>query len=150
MSTYSNSVRYETLVKSCDEIIKKISKFPILVKYNFVDYEVHVSIDGQKLETKHNIIKAKHSKKYHGVGKGMLALTLFTNCLPLCAKIIGANEYESYYLLDPLTSNSGKIEISNISKDMYGINHVNFALLHMLGYRFMQRFTTLNQNFSLF
>jgi len=145
ISTYNNYVRYETLVKSCDEIINKIAQFQIFAKYNLSDYGVHASIDGQKLETKYNTIKARHSKKYYGLGKGVSALTLFGNCLPLCTKIIGANEHESYYLLDALKSNTSDVEISRISGDMHSVNRVNFALLHMFGYRFMPRFTKLDQ-----
>ena len=145
ISTYNNYIRYETLVKSCDEIINEIAKFPIFVKYNLSDYGVHASIDGQKLETKYSTVKARYSKKYYGLGKGVSALTLFANCLPLCTKIIGANEHESYYLLDALKSNTSDVKISRISGDMHSVNRVNFALLHMFGYRFMTRFTKLDQ-----
>lgn len=65
--------------------------------------------------------------------------------MPLCTKVIGANEHESYYLLDVLRSNTSSVEISSVSGDMHSINRVNFALLYMFGYRFMPRFTYLDQ-----
>ena len=44
--------------------------------------------------------KARYSSKYYGLGKGISAYTYNANWLPLCTKIIGANEHESGYLLD--------------------------------------------------
>ena len=94
-------------------------------------------------------LTARHSKKYYGLGKGISAYTLFANCLPLCTKIIGANEHESHYLLDALKSNTSDVEISSVSGDMHSINRVNFALLHIFGYRFMPRFKQLDKKGQL-
>ena len=71
ISTYNNYTRYETLTKASDEIINEVAKLPIFIKYNLSDYGIHASVDGQKLETKYNTIKARHSKKYYGLGKGI-------------------------------------------------------------------------------
>ena len=125
-----------------------IAKLPIFSKYTLADYGIHASVDGQKLETKYNIIKARYSSKYYGLGKGISAYTLFANCLPLCTKIIGANEHESQYLLDILESNTSDIEISGVSGDMHSINRVNFILLYMFCYKFMPRFTKLDKKAS--
>ena len=145
---YNNFIRYKTLTSASDVVINKVAKLPTFEKYNLADYGVHASVDGQKIETRYNTIKARYSSKYYGFGKGVSAYTLFANCLPLCTKIIGANEHESHYLLDALKSNSSDIEIAAVSGDMHSINRVNFALLHMFGYRFMPRFTQLDQKAS--
>lgn len=145
LSTYNSFIRYKTIVSSSDVIMNKIAKLPIFKEYTLSDYGVHASVDGQKLETKYNTIKARYSSKYYGLGKGVSAYTLFANCLPLCTKIIGANEHESHYLLDTLKSNTSDIEIASVSGDMHSINRVNFALLYLFGYRFMPRFTKLDQ-----
>lgn len=59
-------------------------------------------------------------------------------------KVIGANEHESHFLLDIVESNTSDVEIASVSGDMHSVNRVNFALLHLFGYRFMPRFTQLN------
>lgn len=118
---------------------------PIFTKYTLADYGLHASVDGQKLETKYNVIKARYSSKYYGLGKGISAYTLFANCLPLCTKIIGSNEHESHYLLDILQSNTSDITVTSVSGDMHSINRVNFILLYMFSYRFMPRFTKLDK-----
>ncbi|MEY8872677.1 Tn3 family transposase [Francisella philomiragia] len=102
-------------------------------------------MNDQKLETKYSTIKARYSPKYFGFGKGISAYTLFANCLPLCSKIIGANEHESHYLFDILNSNTTDLRVSAVSGDMHSVNKLNFALLHFFGYRFMPRFTRLDE-----
>jgi len=144
-SASNDFIRYKTLSEANDEIMNKVEKLPIFEKYTLADYGIHASVDGQKLETKYNTIKARHSSKYFGFGKGVSAYTLFANCLPLCSKIIGANEHESHYLFDILNSNTSDVKISAVSGDMHSINRLNFALLHFFGYRFMPRFTQLDK-----
>lgn len=148
ISTYNNFFRYKTLTEASDMIMNKVAKLTIFEKYTLADYGIHASIDGQKLETRYNIIKARYSSKYYGLGKGISAYTLFANCLPLCTKIIGANEHESHYLLDTLRSNTSEITVSAVSGDMHSINRINFILLYMFGYRFMPRFIRLDQTTS--
>jgi TnpA family transposase len=148
ISTYHNFIRHKTITGSSDKIMNDIAKLPIFSKYTLADYGIHASVDGQKLETKYNIIKARYSSKYYGLGKGISAYTLFANCLPLCTKIIGANEHESQYLLDILESNTSDIEISGVSGDMHSINRVNFILLYMFCYKFMPRFMKLDKKAS--
>lgn len=81
---YNNFIRYKTLTSASDIVINKVAKLPIFEKYNLSDYGVHASVDGQKIETRYNTIKARYSSKYYGFGKGVSAYTLFANCLPLC------------------------------------------------------------------
>ena len=144
-SAANDFIRIKTLSEANDVIMNKVEKLPIFEKYTLADYGIHASVDGQKLETKYNTIKARHSSKYFGLGKGISAYTLFANCLPLCSKIIGANEHESHYLFDILNSNTTDVRISAVSGDMHSINRLNFALLHFFGYRFMPRFTKLDE-----
>ena len=92
-SAANDFIRIKTLSEANDVIMNKVEKLPIFEKYTLADYGIHASVDGQKLETKYNTIKARHSSKYFGLGKGISAYTLFANCLPLCSKIIGANEH---------------------------------------------------------
>jgi TnpA family transposase len=48
-------------------------------------------------------------------------------------------------LLDIVESNTSDIEVKAVSGDMHSINRVNFALMYLFGYRFMPRFTQLEE-----
>ncbi|ECY4683553.1 Tn3 family transposase, partial [Salmonella enterica subsp. enterica serovar Typhimurium] len=54
--------------------------------------------------------------------------------------VIGANEHESHYIFDLLMNNSTEIIPDMLSTDTHGVNHVNFALLDLFGYRFAPRY----------
>ena len=144
-TTEKNFIRLETMRKSNDRIVNYISKLPVFEYYNLSDYGVHVSLDGQKLETKYLTIKSRYSTKHFGLGQGVVSYTLVANHLPINTKIIGANEHESHYVLDIVHSNTSNVDIYAVSGDMHSINRVNFALLHLFGYRFMPRLTSINK-----
>jgi len=138
-----NHVRYQTLYAANDLIMNHTAKLPIFAEYNLADYGIHASVDGQKLVTKYHTIKSRHAKKYFGMLKGVVLLAINANHLPLCLKVIGANQHESHFLLDIVESNTSDVEIAAVSGDMHSINRVNFALMYLFGYRFMPRFTQL-------
>ncbi|MBT4835786.1 MAG: Tn3 family transposase [Methylococcales bacterium] len=140
-STNKNYILYSNLCSSSNTIMEHTSKLGIFDEYNLSDYGVHASVDGQKFATKYNTIKSRHSKKYLGLMKGVVLFSLNANHLPLCLKVIGANEHESHFLLDIVESNESDLEIKAVSGDMHSINRVNFALMHLFGYRFMPRIT---------
>jgi TnpA family transposase len=75
--------------------------------------------------------------------KGVVVYPLIANHLPLCLKVIGANEHESHFLLDIVESNTADVEIKAVSGDMHSINRINLALMSLFGYKFMPRFTQL-------
>lgn len=139
----NNFIRHQTLSAANDVIVNHTAKLPIFSEYNLSDYGVHASVDGQKFATKYNTIKSRYSKKYFGMMKGVVLYSLNANHLPVCLKVIGANQHESHYLLDIVKSNTSDIEITAVSGDMHSINRVNFALMYLFGYRFMPRFTKL-------
>ncbi len=70
----------------------------------------------------------------------VVAYTLLANHVPLNARIIGANEHESHFVFDILFNNATDILPAVHSTDTHGTNQVNFALLHLFGYRFAQRY----------
>jgi TnpA family transposase len=140
-----NFMRRQTLWSASEVIMNHTAKMPIFNEYNLADYGVHASVDGQKFATRYNTIKSRYSKKYFGMMKGVVVYSLIANHLPLCLKVIGANEHESHFLLDIVQSNTSDVEIKAVSGDMHSINRVNFALMHMFGYKF----TSLPTNCSL-
>jgi TnpA family transposase len=105
-----------------------------------IDETVHSSSDGQKFETRIPTINARHSPKYFGLKKGVVAYTLVANHIPVNARIIGANEHESHYVFDILYNNTTKVQPEIHSTDTHGTNEINFAILHMFGYQFAPRY----------
>lgn len=134
-------MRVDSLIEAGDVIIDEIAKLPIFKHYNLSDYGILASLDGQKIETKYQTIKARYSTKYFGYGKGVVSYSLIANHLPASTKIIGANEHESHYVLDIVYNNTSDLNITAVSGDMHSINRVNFAFMSLFNYDFMPRFT---------
>ena len=111
-----------------------------LFRHYDIDDAIHSSSDGQKFETGISTINARHSPKYFGLKKGIVAYTLLANHIPVNARVIGANEHESHYVFDILFNNSSQVQPDLHSTDTHGTNEVNFALLHLFGYQFAPRY----------
>jgi len=138
-ATSENFLRLETLGEANDRISNAMAAFPIFRQYDLGE-TVHSSSDGQKFETRLHTINARYSPKYFGLHKGVVSYTLVANHVPVYAKIIGANEHESHYVLDVLLNNTTDIRPTIHSTDTHGTNAVNFALLHLFGYEFAPRY----------
>jgi TnpA family transposase len=138
-TTSENFLRLETLRAANDQISNATAKLPIFHHYD-LGGTVHSSSDGQKFETRLPTINARHSPKYFGLHKGVVAYTVVANHIPINARIIGANEHESHYVFDLLFNNTAAIQPEVHSTDTHGTNEVNFALLHLFGYQFAPRY----------
>lgn len=141
-ATSENFLRLETLGEANDRISNALAAFPIFRQYDLGD-ALHSSSDGQKFETRFPTINARYSPKYFGLHKGVVSYTLVANHVPVYAKIIGANEHESHYVLDVLLNNTTDLRPTIHSTDTHGTNTVNFALLHLFGYAFAPRYRDL-------
>jgi TnpA family transposase len=144
MTTARNYLRLETLHAANDAIGNATAALPVFHLYDIQD-EMHSSSDGQRIETQIDTINARHSTKYFGLKKGVSAYTLVANHVPINAKIIGADEHESHYVLDLLYHNSTDIKPERHSTDTHGTNQVNFWMLHVFGYRFAPRYRDLHK-----
>jgi TnpA family transposase len=136
-----NYIRLETLKNANDQIINAIAGLGIFKHYNLSEYGIIGSVDGQKLQTKSQTIKARYSRKYFGGAMGVVAYSLIANHVPINSMIIGANDHESHYILDIFLNNSSNIKPIAISGDMHSINRFNSALLYLFKCQFMPRFT---------
>jgi TnpA family transposase len=134
-ATSDNYIRLETLKEANDRVSNAIAKLPIFRHYD-VGGTVHSSSDGQKFETRIDTINARHSPKYFGLKKGVVAYTLVANHIPVNAQIIGANEHESHYVFDILFNNTTDIQSDLHSTDTHGANQVNSLILYLFGYQF--------------
>lgn len=136
----ANFLRPETLHQANDIINNATARLPIFKYYNIQEDMIHASADGQKFESKRETFKTRYSSKYFGAQKGVSAISLNANHAAVNARVIGANEHESHFIYDLLKNNSSEIIPDVLSTDSHGINHVNFALLDLFGYRFAPRY----------
>ena len=142
-ATYQQYLRLSTLQATNDRISNFIAQLAIFPHYSF-DLEVlYGSVDGQKFEAANPTVKARHSRKYFGRGKGVVAYTLLANHIPLQTELIGANEHESHFVFDICYNNTSDILPAVITGDMHSINKANFAILHWFGLKLAPRFTNL-------
>jgi len=143
--TTENFLRIETLKAANERVSNAIASLAIFRQYD-VGGLLHSSSDGQKFETALPSFHARHSAKYFGLGKGLVAYTLVANHVPLNARLIGAHDHESQFVFDLLFNNTTEIQPEVHSTDTHGTNQVNFALLSIFGYQFAPRYASLQEN----
>jgi TnpA family transposase/uncharacterized protein YdeI (YjbR/CyaY-like superfamily) len=144
-TTSKNHIRLENTRKANDLIANAIAKLPIFEHYNLDVGALHASADGQKFEAQRATFKARYSKKYFGLNKGLVNYSLVVNHVPVNAKLIGANEHESHYAFDIVFNNTSEIDPEVISVDMAGTNQVNFVLLETFGRTWAPRYTHIDR-----
>lgn len=121
-ATHQQYLRLSTLRAANDRISHAIAGLSIFPHYSF-DLEVlYGGVDGQKFEAASPTVKARHSRKYFGTGKGVVAYTLLANHVPLHSAVIGAHEHESHYVFDACYHNTSDILPTAITGDMHSLN----------------------------
>ncbi|MCE3605731.1 Tn3 family transposase [Massilia sp. P8910] len=142
-STYQQYLRQASLHAANDCISNAIAALPIFPHYSFDLNTLYGAVDGQKFGVERPTVKARHSRKYFGRGKGVVAYTLLCNHIPLNGYLIGAHDYEGHHVFDIWYRNTSNIVPTAITGDMHSVNKANFAILHWYGLRFEPRFTDL-------
>jgi TnpA family transposase len=143
--TSQQYLRQASLQAANDRISDAIADLPIFPHYSFDLGALYGAVDGQKFSVERPTVKARHSRKYFGRGKGVVAYTLLCNHVPLQSWLIGAHELEAHHVFDIWYRNTSEIVPSVITGDMHSINKANFAILHWFGPRFEPRFTDLKK-----
>ena len=143
-SSAKSFFRLETIRNANDIVSNEIAQNPFFRYYDIEEGVIHSSSDGQKFETKIKTINARHSPKYFGLKEGVTSYSLVANHVPINAKIIGANEHESYFVFDILYNNTSEIIPDRYSTDSHGVNNANFLILYMFDYMFAPRYKGLN------
>lgn len=138
--TEKDYLRGETIHHANDMISNAISQLEVFKYYNIQENELHASFDGQRLESRFNTISTQFSSKYFGRGKGLSAVTLSANHVPVNAEIMKPYTHESHYLFDVLYNNTSEIQPTIISTDTHGTNQFNFALLDLSKWSFAPRY----------
>lgn len=141
-------IRPETTSEANDMIADALAKLPILKYYTINESAPFGSIDGQKHGCRINTFKARFSAKYFRKGKGVSALTLVSNHVPINTKVISANEYEAHHAFDLLYNNTSHIQPKTLATDTHGVNNVNFAILDLFGYQFAPRYAKFKHVFN--
>lgn len=147
-SAYQQYLRHATLHTANDCISNAIAELPIFPYYSFDLNTLYGAVDGQKLGVERPTVKARHSRKYFGRGKGVVAYTLLCNYIPLNSYLIGAHDYEAHHVFDIWYRNTSDIVPTAITGDMHSVNKANFAILHWFGLRFEPRFTNLDDQLN--
>jgi TnpA family transposase len=144
-ATHQQYLRQATLQAANDRISNAIAELPIFPHYSFDLETLYASVDGQKFGVARPTTKARHSRKYFGRGKGMVAYTLLCNHVPLQGWLIGAHAFEAHHVFDIWYRNTSDIVPTAITGDMHSLNKVNFAILDWFGPRYEPRFTDLDK-----
>ena len=142
-ATSQQYLRQASLKAANDRISNATAALPIFPFYSFDLNVLYGAVDGQKFGVERPTVKARHSRKYFGRGKGVAAYSLLCNHVPLNSSLIGAHEYEGHYVFDIWYRNTSDIVPTAITGDMHSVNRANFAILHWFGRRFEPRFTDL-------
>lgn len=147
-ATYQQYLRLQTLLLANDRISNAIAELPIFPHYSFDLETLYGAVDGQKSAVERPTAKARHSRKYFGRGKGVVAYTLLCNHVSLQSTLIGAQEYEAHHVFDIWYRNTSDIVPEVITGDMHSVNKIKFAVLHWFGLRFEPRFTDLDKQLA--
>ena len=108
-ATYQQYLRQASLQAANDRISNGIAGLPIFPHYSFELDALYGAVDGQKFGVERPTVKARHSRKYFGRGKGVVAYTLLCNHVPLQGWLIGAHEYEAHHVFDIWYRNTSDI-----------------------------------------
>jgi hypothetical protein len=140
-ATHQQYLRPATLIHANNQISNFIASLPIFPYYS-IDMDVlYGSVDGQKFAAANPTLKARHSRKYFGKDRGVVAFTLLANHVALQTELLGANQHESYWVFDICYNNTSDIVPTTITGDMHSINMANFAILYWFGMNLAPRFT---------
>ncbi|OUR97978.1 hypothetical protein A9Q81_11990 [Gammaproteobacteria bacterium 42_54_T18] len=140
-------IRPETTGAANKRISSAISKLSIFKYYTINETAPFGSIDGQKHACRINTFRARYSAKYFRKGKGVSAMTLVSNHVPLDTTVISPNEYEGHFAFDLLYNNTSDIQPSTLATDTHGVNNVNFAILDIFDYEFAPRYAKFKNAF---
>jgi len=144
-ATYQQYLRQASLKAANDRISNAIAALLIFPSYSFDLDALYGAVDGQKFGVERPTVKARHSRKYFGRGKGVAAYSLLCNHVPPNSHLIGAHEYEGHHVFDIWYRNTSDIVPTAITGDMHSVNRANFAILHWFGLCFEPRFTDLDK-----
>lgn len=135
-----NFLRVETLNRANNLVVNKIAKLDIYKEWQLLSDKLLGGVDGQKYESKFHTIESRHSPKYFGLKKGLVALNLSVNHAVINSAVISPNEHESHFLFDIVYNNTSDIDPDAVTGDMHSINCLNYVILDAINKSFMPNF----------
>lgn len=140
----TNQLLSKRSIRAANDIISnEIAKLAIFRHWNLGRDILHASLDGQKFITEWDNLLARHSQKYFGFDKGVVAYSMIANHIPINTMIIGANEHESRFFFDLIYNNTSDVQPDVFSTDTEGSNQLNFLLLHLIDRLYAPRYRSL-------
>jgi Tn3 transposase DDE domain len=127
------------------KISNAIAELLIFPHYSFDLGTLYASVNRQKFGVARPTANARHSRKYFGSIKGMVAYTLLCNYVLLQGWLMGDHEFELYHVLNICYRNTSDNVPTAITGDMHSLNKVNFAILDWFKPRYEPRFTNLDK-----
>jgi TnpA family transposase len=123
----NENIRMETIVDAANIINTKAQELEIFKYYNIGGLN-HISLDGLKLGTRIQNIKARHSPKFLENDTGVSSYNAIFNHFPVVGKLIGSNEYEGNFTFEmAFHQNMMDFKVDRASTDRHGINPFNFS-----------------------
>ncbi|MUK51191.1 Tn3 family transposase [Aliivibrio fischeri] len=98
--SYEQYLRLFTLKAAYNCIGDGIKTLSVFSYYSLELGELYGAVDGQKFSVERPTIKARASKKYFWLRKGVVAYPLLCNHIPQNGYLIGAHEYEAHHVFD--------------------------------------------------
>ena len=147
-SVEESYLRPETAHAANEIISTAMSQLSVYNHYTINEDAPFGSFDGQKHKCRFNTFKARYSAKYFRKGKGVSAVTLVCNHVPVNSQIIAPNQYEGHFAFDLLYNNNSAIEMKSLATDTHGVNNVNFAVLDIFDYQFSPRYAKFKNVFN--
>jgi TnpA family transposase len=148
LTTEQNFIRLNTLKSAGDCLSESIAKLNIFSDWNIAPNLVFAGVDGQKHQTRIDVLLARNSAKYFPLKKGIVAYTLLANFIPLSVETISPNMHESYFLFDIIKNLTADIKIDYISGDSHSINPVNFLVNRYLPVEFAPHLIHINSKIA--
>ena len=121
-------------------IVNEIAKLDIYREWKLNLDKLLGGVDGQKHESKYQTIQSRHSPKYFGLKKGIVAFNFVVNNAAINSQIISPNDHESHFLFDIAYNNTSEINPDAITGDMHSINCLNYIALAAINKSFMPNF----------
>jgi len=134
----------EALRLAIDLINNETSLLPIFPYWDIYGIR-HGSVDGCKIGTSRDILMARHSIKYYGLGKGVSSNNLITNNLPINTRYISPIDHESHFSFEMFYNNTSDIIALRCSGDGHSVNQINTTLFDMVGCAFMPCFPSIQK-----
>ena len=148
LATFKNFIRLENLKEVNALLVNEIATLPMFKRWHVLDNQLLASIDGRKMLIRHPHAMARFSSKYFGQKRGVVSVSMIANNACPNQKLISPNDYEGHHLFDVSYNNMTHVQPNALCGDTHSINRLNFALMHVLGCRFVPHIKNIREHMN--